>query len=207
MNVAPATSYLISALCGASIKAYDDIHDNQYLPETSPIVEILKVSIVFFTTLFLLLEFRLSLIMALVAIASLTLKQVDSAYWKSLLFIPFVTTALTYPSPIPIVARDYFHFLCLFLVPFFEAKLFPEEASKRKLIARASVVLCLPFVSYYLRQFESSLAVNQGLWWAFGYFLTSVGFQAYSLSFLKKETQEKESIVKDDVKPKDSPSS
>ena len=132
----------ISFATGVITKLYDDITDNhkQYKH-----IELVKILLVFFLTLFLLLDPHVSLFYVTTMVPStLLVGQLDHSFWQYLVCVPILTTLLTFHKLQYVGVFDILQRIVLmvgsFLFILLEAFLFPEETSTEKTIFRLTLI-------------------------------------------------------------------
>ena len=123
---------LFSLVVGFLMKVYDDVQDKE-IPISPENMELLKVLLVCFATIFLMNSLNFSLMFAVLTLVCYLLGQVDSVFWKSCALIPIITTFYNIGSLWTFGILNIIEILAIIcgsgIWLTVEAKLFPEETS------------------------------------------------------------------------------
>jgi len=123
---------LFSLAVGFLMKVYDDVQDKE-IPISPENMELLKLLLVCFATIFLMNSLNFSLMFAALTIVCYLLGQLDSVFWKACGLIPFITTFYNIGSIWSFGIVNIIEILAIIcgtgIWLTVEAKLFPEETS------------------------------------------------------------------------------
>jgi hypothetical protein len=123
---------IFSLLVGFFTKVYDDVQDKE-IPISPGYLELLKVLLVCFATIFLMNSFNFSLMFVVFSLVCYLVNQLDSAFWKACGLIPIITTFYNIGSIWTFGLINIIEILVIIcgagIWITVEAKLFPEESS------------------------------------------------------------------------------
>lgn len=180
--------YVLGALTGISWKVLDDMFDKFHIPETHFSVEMAKVSVTLFTTLFLLQDIRISLLFCAMVLAYTINGGIDTSFWTAGIIIPFATTTLLLLKDSFINLQDNIVQTAIVLsvgmiLMIADDYFFPEESSTKKTIFRSFFALFMLVGVYILQDYPAYKWVQYMFVMSFFYFFTSV-----SLPFFLNES-------------------
>jgi hypothetical protein len=170
---------ILSLLAGSVIKLYDDLTDTH---KSYKHIELVKILVVFFLTMFLLLDPHLSLFFVTTMVPStLLVGQLDHSFWQYLVCVPVLTTLFTFHKLEYLGLFDLIQRFILmvgsFLIILLEALLFPEESSTEKTIVRLAILPVLLALIWMTRSLSSGRFVMYMSLFTFGYFATNLIYQ------------------------------
>jgi hypothetical protein len=182
---------LIAVAAGASFKVVDEIEDLELL-KGSNYNTYSKTLCTAFITLWLYTNPYVNLWnIAVLVPACAVVDQIDNAYWKSLVVLPFILFFLTASNlqiPTLRAATEMIGFsLFMAAMIVLEDKCFPEEISTKKIISRILAVFGIGILIYLTRHFESHTFISSILYFSIGYYSTSL-LSKYIL-YLNEETK------------------
>jgi len=179
---------IISLVAGILFKVVDEIEDTDIqIPEEYKYI--LKFLFTIFVFLCLYNNVLLSLILVVFMIpVCFYVKQVDTVFWKSIISIPIITLILRINLLQKYTKYDLMHLIIYYLpiqliFALMEARMFPEETSEQKTIARIYIIFTLlialllaPYVLSSLHTVSSKYIefIMTGLIILIGYFSTSI---------------------------------
>ena len=193
---------IFSLLVGFLMKVYDDVQDKE-IPISPETMELLKVLLVSFATIFLMNSFNFSLMFAVFSLVCYLLGQLDSVFWKACGLIPIITTVYNIGSLWTFGILDIIEMLAIIcgtgIWITVEAKLFPEESSMVKAGFRLFTALSCLTMSliitnikmFGLMSWSGGKTIVPMLSFAMGYCGTSA---VTTFSMLSKASDKAESI-------------
>jgi hypothetical protein len=171
---------IVSLVAGILFKVVDEIEDTDIqIPEDYKIY--IKTLCIVFITLFFYDNILYTLVFIFFIIpVCFYVKEIDTAYWKSLIPIPFIICMLKgfYPTEITIQAIIIYLLVCIICVyiTIKESHLYPEETSERKIIGRV-YLLFINIVSLIIVKYINLQVFNNlipGIIVSIGYLSTSI---------------------------------
>ena len=171
---------IVSLVAGILFKVVDEIEDTDIqIPEDYKIY--IKTLCIVFVTLFFYDNILYTLIFIFFIIpVCFYVKQIDTAYWKSLIPIPFIIFVLKGLYPTKISTQTIFTslFVCIFTLYIIvkESNEYTEETSERKIIARVCFMFFNLLSLIIIKYINSPLLNNliPGIIVSIGYFSTSI---------------------------------
>lgn len=179
---------IVSLVAGILFKVVDEIEDTHI-----QIAEEYKYILKFLFTIFVFLCLYNNVLLSLILLVFMIpvcfyVKQVDTVFWKSIISIPIITLILRINLLQKYTKYDVMHLIIYYLpiqliFAIMEARMFPEETSELKTIARIYIVFVLliaillaPYVLSSLHTVSSKYIefIMTGLIILIGYFSTSI---------------------------------
>jgi len=179
---------IISLVAGILFKVVDEIEDTHI-----QIAEEYKYILKFLFTIFVFLCLYNNVLLSLILVVFMIpvcfyVKQVDTVFWKSIISIPIITLILRINLLQIYTKYDMMHLIIYYLpiqliFALMEARMFPEETSEQKTIARIYIIFTLlialllaPYVLSSLHTVSSKYIefIMTGLIILIGYFSTSI---------------------------------
>jgi hypothetical protein len=179
---------IVSLVAGILFKVVDEIEDTDIqIPEEYKYILKFLFTISVFVCLYNNVLLSLILVVFMIPVC-FYVKQVDTVFWKSIISIPIITLILQINLLQIYTKYDMMHLIIYYLpiqliFAVMEAKMFPEETSERKTIARIYTVFALlialllaPYVLSSLHTLSSKYIefIMTGLIILIGYFSTSI---------------------------------
>lgn len=179
---------IVSLVAGILFKVVDEIEDTDIqIPEEYKYILKFLFTISVFVCLYNNVLLSLILVVFMIPVC-FYVKQVDTVFWKSIISIPIITLILQINLLQIYTKYDMMHLIIYYLpiqliFAVMEAKMFPEETSERKTIARIYTVFALlialllaPYVLSSLHTVSSKYIefIMTGLIILIGYFSTSI---------------------------------
>lgn len=179
---------IVSLIAGILFKVVDEIEDTDIqIPEEYKYILKFLFTISVFVCLYNNVLLSLILVIFMIPVC-FYVKQVDTVFWKSIISIPIITLILQINLLQIYTKYDMMHLIIYYLpiqliFAVMEAKMFPEETSERKTIARIYTVFALlialllaPYVLSSLHTVSSKYIefIMTGLIILIGYFSTSI---------------------------------
>lgn len=179
---------IVSLVAGILFKVVDEIEDTDIqIPEEYKYILKFLFTISVFVCLYNNVLLSLILVIFMIPVC-FYVKQVDTVFWKSIISIPIITLILQINLLQIYTKYDMMHLIIYYLpiqliFAVMEAKMFPEETSEQKTIARIYIIFTLlialllaPYVLSSLHTVSSKYIefIMTGLIILIGYFSTSI---------------------------------
>lgn len=182
--------FIVPFLTGSFLKIYDDVNDQKLFKSTPIVEEILKSAVVALNTLFLASDFQVSLLHLIIVPTCFLVGQIDNIFWKSLIPLPFLTTAYSMKNIGGVDVSYMIQFILFSIVSvvtiLLESMYFPEEFSSRKIAYRTFFILSINILLIFIKnQF-----IRKMLIFGIGYFTVSIIFQFYLLYIDNDESKD-----------------
>jgi len=180
------TLLLVNAFIGGGlIKLYDDIKDNNLVSDedeaSNPKMTILKIMIVVLFFITLMTDPTTLFIVCILIPLCIYVDEVDIELWRLLIYVSGIALVLNIDSIFENIPEKMMLSIAIGALIYFEAKLIPEEKSKRKTIFRLSFLILGGFAIYYSR-FTSYKFMNVLLMSFMGYGVSNLLFQYFCLN-------------------------
>jgi len=184
-------SQIVYAILGGIVcKVYDDLNDMNIL-RSEKINEILKGSQWILLTLLSIHDFNFAIVMYIVTFLNSVVnsKEWSEPYESSLLYLYPIFFILSFHT------REYLTFFDIIVLvsqcigSLIEPYIWAEESSYKKLMDRSGGLILNCILLYYASYFNLSKSIIKYTYYFTGYFIISVGFQAYHQILLYKDTE------------------